>query len=164
MQTAKGQGMDKFDVVIVPKTGWLDINFQELWKYRDLISLFVKRNFISQYKQTILGPAWAIVQPLLTTVFFTVIFGTMAGLSAEGVPSFLFYMSGTIAWTYFSSCLTNTADTFTKNASILGKSLFSQAGDADLNCFDQPHFSIHSISDVPVFSYLLLGKRAGSSE
>ena len=73
MQTANGQGMDKFDVVIVPKTGWLDINFQELWKYRDLISLFVKRNFISQYKQTILGPAWAIVQPLLTTVFFTVI-------------------------------------------------------------------------------------------
>ena len=124
MQTAKGHGMDKFDVVIVPKTGWLDINFQELWKYRDLISLFVKRNFISQYKQTILGPAWAIVQTLLTTVFFTVIFGTMAGLSAKGVPSFLFYMSGTIAWTYFSSCLTNTADTFTKNASILGKVYF----------------------------------------
>ena len=124
MQTANGQGMDKFDVVIVPKTGWLDINFQELWKYRDLISLFVKRNFISQYKQTILGPAWAIVQPLLTTVFFTVIFGTMAGLSAEGVPSFLFYMSGTIAWTYFSSCLTHTAETFTKNASILGKVYF----------------------------------------
>ena len=116
--------MDKFDVVIVPKTGWFDINFEELWKYRDLISLFVKRNFIAQYKQTILGPAWAIVQPLLTTVIFTVIFGSMAGLSAEGVPSFLFYMSGTIAWTYFSSCLTNTADTFTKNAAILGKVYF----------------------------------------
>ena len=116
--------MDKFDVVIVPKTGWFDINFQELWKYRDLITLFVKRNFIAQYKQTILGPAWAIVQPLLTTVIFTVIFGSMAGLSAEGVPSFLFYMSGTIAWTYFSNCLTNTADTFTKNASILGKVYF----------------------------------------
>lgn len=116
--------MDKFDVVIVPKTGWLDINFEELWKYRDLISLFLKRNFIAQYKQTILGPAWAIIQPLLTTVIFTVIFGSMAGLSAEGVPSFLFYMSGTIAWTYFSTCLTNTADTFTKNASILGKVYF----------------------------------------
>ena len=116
--------MDKFDVVIVPKTGWLDINFQELWKYRDLITLFVKRNFIAQYKQTILGPAWAIVQPLLTTVIFTIIFGSMAGLSAEGVPSFLFYMSGTIAWTYFSNCLTNTADTFTKNAAILGKVYF----------------------------------------
>lgn len=116
--------MGKFDVVIVPKTGWLDINFEELWKYRDLITLFVKRNFIAQYKQTVLGPAWAIVQPLMTTVIFTVIFGSMAGLSAEGVPSFLFYMSGTIAWTYFSNCLTNTADTFTKNAAILGKVYF----------------------------------------
>ena len=116
--------MDKFDVVIVPKTGWFDINFQELWRYRDLITLFVNRNFIAQYKQTILGPAWAIVQPLMTTVIFTVIFGSMAGLSAEGVPSFLFYMSGTIAWTYFSNCLTNTADTFTKNAAILGKVYF----------------------------------------
>ena len=116
--------MDRFDVVIVPKTGWFDINLQELWKYRDLITLFVKRNFISLYKQTILGPAWAIVQPLLTTVIFTIIFGSMAGLSADGVPSFLFYMSGTIAWTYFSTCLTNTADTFTRNAAILGKVYF----------------------------------------
>lgn len=116
--------MEKFDVVIVPKTGWFDINLKELWKYRDLISLFVKRNFISLYKQTILGPAWAIVQPLLTTVIFTIIFGSMAGLSADGVPSFLFYMSGTIAWTYFSTCLTNTADTFTRNAAILGKVYF----------------------------------------
>ena len=116
--------MENFDVVIVPKTGWFDINLQELWKYRDLITLFVKRNFISLYKQTILGPAWAIVQPLLTTVIFTIIFGSMAGLSADGVPSFLFYMSGTIAWTYFSTCLTNTADTFTRNAAILGKVYF----------------------------------------
>lgn len=116
--------MEKFDVVIVPKTGWFDINLKELWKYRDLIALFVKRNFISLYKQTILGPAWAIVQPLLTTVIFTIIFGSMAGLSADGVPSFLFYMSGTIAWTYFSTCLTNTADTFTRNAAILGKVYF----------------------------------------
>ena len=116
--------MEKFDVVIVPKTGWIDINLKELWKYRDLIALFVKRNFISLYKQTILGPAWAIVQPLLTTVIFTIIFGSMAGLSADGVPSFLFYMSGTIAWTYFSTCLTNTADTFTRNAAILGKVYF----------------------------------------
>ena len=118
--------MEKFDVVIVPKTGWFDINLKELWKYRDLIALFVKRNVISLYKQTILGPAWAIVQPLLTTVIFTIIFGSMAGLSADGVPSFLLYMSGTIAWTYFSTCLTNTADTFTRNAAILGKVYFSR--------------------------------------
>lgn len=116
--------MDKYDVVIEPKTGWFDLDLEGLWKYRDLILLFVKRNFIAQYKQTILGPAWAIIQPMLTTVIFTVVFGSMAGLSADGVPSFLFYMSGTIAWTYFSTCLTKTADTFTGNARIFGKVYF----------------------------------------
>ena len=116
--------MDKYDVVIEPKTGLFDIDLEELWKYRDLILLFVKRNFIAQYKQTILGPAWAVIQPMLTTVIFTVVFGSMAGLSADGVPSFLFYMSGTITWTYFSTCLTKTADTFTGNARIFGKVYF----------------------------------------
>ena len=116
--------MDKYDVVIEPKTGWFDLDLEGLWKYRDLILLFVKRNFIAQYKQTILGPAWAVIQPMLTTVIFTVVFGSMAGLSADGVPSFLFYMSGTITWTYFSSCLTKTADTFTGNARIFGKVYF----------------------------------------
>lgn len=122
--SARGEQMEDFDVVIVSKKGWFDIDFKELWRYRDLILLFVNRNFISQYKQTILGPAWAIIQPLLTTVIFTVVFGSMAGLSADGVPSFLFYMSGTILWTYFSNCLTKTASTFTANARILGKVYF----------------------------------------
>ena len=122
--SARGEQMEDFDVVIVSKKGWFDIDFKELWRYRDLILLFVKRNFISLYKQTILGPAWAIIQPLLTTVIFTVVFGSMAGLSADGGPSFLFYMSGTILWTYFSSCLTKTASTFTANARILGKVYF----------------------------------------
>ena len=115
---------DKFSTVIVPKTGWFDINLKEVWQYRDLIGLFVKRNFVSQYKQTILGPLWAIIQPLLTTVVFTVVFGSLAGLSAEGVPSFLFFLSGNVAWQYFSGCLTSTANTFTGNAGILGKVYF----------------------------------------
>ena len=114
----------EFSTVIVPKTGWFDLNLKEVWKYRDLIVLFVKRNFVSHYKQTILGPAWAIIQPLLTTVVFTVVFGSLAGLAADGVPSFLFYMSGTVAWQYFSGCLTGTASTFTGNAAILGKVYF----------------------------------------
>ena len=114
----------EFSTIIVPKTGWFDINLKEVWAYRDLIGLFVRRNFVSQYKQTILGPLWAIIQPLLTTVVFTVVFGSLAGLSAEGVPSFLFYLSGTVAWQYFSHCLTSTADTFTGNAAILGKVYF----------------------------------------
>jgi lipopolysaccharide transport system permease protein len=116
--------MEEYKVVIAPKNGWFDIDFNELWRYRDLITLFVKRNFISQYKQTILGPAWAVIQPLMTTVIFTIIFGSLAGLAADGVPSFLFYMCGTVAWTYFSNCLTQTADTFIGNSAILGKVYF----------------------------------------
>ena len=113
-----------FDIVIVPKTGWFDIDLKETWDYRDLIVLFVRRNFVSRYKQTVLGPAWAIIQPLLTTVVFTIVFGNLAGLAAAGVPSFLFYLSATIAWNYFSSCLTQTANTFAGNAGILGKVYF----------------------------------------
>ena len=115
---------ETFSTIIVPKTGWLDINIKEVWQYRDLITLFVRRNFVSQYKQTILGPLWAIIQPLLTTVVFTVVFGSLAGLAAEGVPSFLFFLSGNVAWQYFSNCLTSTANTFTGNAGILGKVYF----------------------------------------
>lgn len=114
----------KFNTVIVPKTGWFDVHLKDVFRYRDLIFLFVKRNFVSQYKQTILGPAWAVIQPLLTTVVFTVIFGNIAGLAAEGVPSFLFFMCGNIAWQYFSGCLTSTANTFTGNAAIFGKVYF----------------------------------------
>lgn len=115
---------DSFETVISPKRKLIDFNLKEVWKYRDLIFLFVRRNFVSQYKQTILGPLWALIQPLLTTVVFTVVFGNLAGLSAKGVPSFLFYLSGTVAWSYFSSCLTQTANTFTGNAGILGKVYF----------------------------------------
>lgn len=116
--------MDKFETVIVPKTGWFDIDLKSVWDYRDLIFLFVKRNFISQYKQTILGPAWAIIQPLITTVIFTVVFGNLAGLAASGVPSFLFFLSGNVAWTYFANCVTQTANTFAGNSAILGKVYF----------------------------------------
>lgn len=118
------QNEQQFSTVIVPKTGWFDFHLKEVWRYRDLILLFVRRNFVSQYKQTILGPAWALIQPLLTTVVFTVVFGRLAGLAADGVPSFLFFMSGNIAWAYFSGCLTSTANTFTGNAGIFGKIYF----------------------------------------
>lgn len=110
-----------FTTVIQPKTGWLDINLKEVWQYRDLIVLFVKRNFVSQYKQTVLGPAWAVIQPFLTTIVFTLIFGNVAGLAPGGIPSFAFYFSGTIVWQYFSGCLTSTANTFVANAGTMGK-------------------------------------------
>ena len=114
----------QFTTVIVPQTGLMDLHLKEVWKYRDLVFLFVKRNFVTRYKQTVLGPAWALIQPLLTTFVFTFVFGRLAGLAPGGVPSFLFFMSGNIAWGYFSGCLNATASTFTGNVGIFGKVYF----------------------------------------
>ena len=115
---------EQWNLVIKPRTGWFDIDVKNIWKYRDLIKLFVRRSFVSAYKQTILGPAWAIINPLCTTVIFTIIFGNIAGLAAEGVPSFIFFMAGNITWGYFANCLNATSGTFTGNASIFGKVYF----------------------------------------
>ena len=110
--------------VIRPKSGWFDLHLGELAHYKDLIFLFVKRNFVSMYKQTVLGPAWAVIQPFLTTIVFSLVFGTIAGLSANGVPSYIFYLSGNVIWGYFSGCLTSTSSTFIANSGILGKVYF----------------------------------------
>lgn len=114
----------QFTTVITPNNKLLDFHLKEVWKYRDLIFLFVRRSFVTRYKQTVLGPAWALIQPLLTTFVFTFVFGRLAGLAPGGVPSFLFFMSGNIAWHYFSGCLNATAGTFTGNAGIFGKVYF----------------------------------------
>ena len=111
-------------LVIRPKTGWFDLHLADLWRYRDLVILFVRRDFVSQYKQTILGPLWFIIQPLLTTITYAVIFGSIARLSTEGLPKILFYLSGVTAWNYFADCLTKTSDTFVANANIFGKVYF----------------------------------------
>lgn len=110
--------------LITASRSWFDWRLRQLWRYRDLISLFVWRDFVSVYKQTILGPAWHIVRPLITTLIFTVVFSRMAGLSTDKAPPFLFYMVGNIAWAYFSSCLDNTSKTFVANAALLGKVYF----------------------------------------
>lgn len=114
----------EFKTVIKPRSGWFDINLKELIEYKDLVFIFVKRTFTANYKQTILGPAWAIIQPFLTTVIFTVVFGNIAGLNNTGVPSFVFYFCANITWAYFANCLTATSYTFTGNASIFGKVYF----------------------------------------
>lgn len=122
----------KFDTIIKSQHGLLDFNLKELVRYRDLIYLFVKRDFISKYKQTILGPLWAIIQPLFTTVVFTVIFGNLANLTTLDVaikedivvPGFLFYMAGTICWSYFSTTVIATSNTFIANSAIMGKVYF----------------------------------------
>ncbi len=110
--------------VIRPQSGWFDLHLGELARYKDLIFLFVKRNFVSLYKQTVLGPAWAVIQPLLTTVVFSLVFGSIAGLAADGVPTFIFYLTANVLWAYFSNCLTSTSDTFIANSGILGKVYF----------------------------------------
>lgn len=114
----------EWTMILRPKRSLLDINLKELWQYRDLIMLFVKRDFVSKFKQTILGPLWFIIQPLLTTIMFTIIFGNIAGIPTNGIPKMLFYMSGIVGWTYFSTCLNDTSQTFIKNASIFGKVYF----------------------------------------
>lgn len=116
--------MENWTTVIKPKTGWFDINLKELVQYKDLIVMFVKRDFKTMYKQTILGPLWIIINPLLTTLMFTVVFGNIANISTDGMPQIVFYMLGTTVWTYFSSCLTKTSSTFTANAGIFGKVYF----------------------------------------
>jgi lipopolysaccharide transport system permease protein len=114
----------KFTTVIKPKRGLFELDLKEVFKYKDLIILFTRRNFTAVYKQTILGPAWAIIQPLLTTIVFTIVFGNIAGLDTNGIPPFLFYLCGSVAWSYFSTCFTGTANTFVSNASIFGKVYF----------------------------------------
>ncbi len=110
--------------IILPERGWFDWRLGQLWRYRDLISLFVWRDFVAVYTQTVLGPSWHIVRPLLTTVIFTIVFSRIAGLSTDGAPPFLFYMVGNVAWAYFSSSLDSTSKTFIANASLLGKVYF----------------------------------------
>ena len=115
---------ENWTTIIKPKTGWFDINLKELVQYKDLIVMFVKRDFKTMYKQTILGPLWIIINPLLTTLMFTVVFGNIANIPTDGMPQIVFYMLGTTVWTYFSSCLTKTSSTFTGNAAIFGKVYF----------------------------------------
>ena len=115
---------EKWDIVIKPKDKLFSVDFKELWAYRDLCSLFVKRNIITQYKQTILGPAWFVIQPALTVIMYMIVFGGIAGIPTDGVPRPLFYLAGTSMWNYFSECLTKTSNTFVTNSGIFGKVYF----------------------------------------
>ncbi len=115
---------DRWTTVIRPRSHWFDLSLVELWKYRDLIRLFVRRDLVAQYKQTILGPFWFLAQPVLTTIVFTLVFGRIANIPTDGIPDFLFYMSGTVCWGYFSTSLILNADTFVANAGVFGKVYF----------------------------------------
>lgn len=113
-----------WDLIIKPKSKWYDLKLKEILKHKDLLFLFVHRDFVAQYKQTILGPLWFFIQPIFTAITFTVIFGNLAEISTDGLPKPLFYMCGITLWNYFSDTLTKTSDTFSSNANIFGKVYF----------------------------------------
>ncbi len=115
---------EQWDLVIRPRGRWFDLHLADVWRYRDLVYMFVRRDFVSKYKQTILGPAWFIIQPLLTTIVFAVVFGNIANLSTDQLPKMLFYLSGNVLWMYFSAVLVATSNTFVGNAHLFGKVYF----------------------------------------
>ncbi|MEE0874917.1 MAG: ABC transporter permease [Ruminococcus sp.] len=115
---------DERITTVSAEKSWFGFNLSELWRYRDLALLFVKRDLVNSFKQTVLGPIWILINPLLSTLVFTVIFGVIAGISTDGMPQFLFYMSGNILWGFFSSCLGRASSTFLGNARLFGKVYF----------------------------------------
>ena len=115
---------ENWTTVIKPRTGLFEVNLKEIWDYRDLLTLFVKRTITVQYKQTILGPLWWLIQPALTVIMYMVVFGGIAGIPTDGVPQPLFYLGGVCMWQYFADCLTKTSNTFVSNAGIFGKVYF----------------------------------------
>jgi lipopolysaccharide transport system permease protein len=117
-------GSERWDIVITPRRRWLDLDLAGVWRYRDLVLLLFKRDFVALYKQTILGPLWYFIQPVLTTIAFVLIFNRIARLSTDQAPPFLFYMSGVVMWTFFANCLSKTSDTFAGNAAIFSKVYF----------------------------------------
>lgn len=114
----------KYHTHITSNHHWFDLNLKEVWRYRDLIALFTRRSFVLTYKQTILGPAWIVLNPLLSSIIYAFVFGGIAGIGTDGVPSILFYLCGNAIWSFFSGCVTKNAATFTSNASVFGKVYF----------------------------------------
>ena len=124
MLNTKEDIVKEWDLTIEPQTSLFELNLKDVWRYRDLLWMFVKRDFVSFYKQTILGPLWFFIQPLFTTIIYTFIFGGLANLSTDGLPQPLFYMAGITAWNYFADCITKTSTVFKDNANIFGKVYF----------------------------------------
>ena len=115
---------EDWTLIIKPQSSLFDLQLGEVWRYRDLMLLFVRRDFVTFYKQTILGPLWFFLQPVLTTIIFTFVFGRIANLSTDGIPHVLFYLSSIVLWNYFAECINKTSGTFTQNAELFGKVYF----------------------------------------
>jgi lipopolysaccharide transport system permease protein len=123
-QSALASTSSDWDLIIEPKSGLLNLELREVWRYRDLLTLLVRRDFITFYKQTVLGPLWFFLQPVLTTIIFTFIFGRIAKIGTGGVPDVVFYLSGIVLWNYFAECVNKTSTIFIQNANIFGKVYF----------------------------------------
>jgi len=124
MNKAVMEGSESWDLVLKPQQSFFELNLRDIWKYRDLLWLFVRRDFVSFYKQTILGPLWFFIQPLFTTVIYTFVFGGLANIPTDGVSQPVFYMAGITAWNYFADCITKTSTVFKDNVNIFGKVYF----------------------------------------
>lgn len=147
----------KYHSHISSKHKWFDLKLKEVWNYRDLIWLFTKRSFVVSYKQTILGPAWLFINPLFTSVIYTFVFGGIAKMSTDDVPQILFYLTGTALWSFFASCLTQNANTFTSNAGVFGKVYFPRLTTPISNIFGAViRFGIQMILVVILLVYFLL--------
>lgn len=118
------EDQQQWDFEIKPHASLFNLHLNDVWRYRDLLMLLVRRDFVSFYKQTIFGPIWFFIQPVFTTIIFTIVFSRLAGITTEGVPPLLFYMAGIVAWNYFAECLTKTSTVFKDNANIFGKVYF----------------------------------------
>jgi lipopolysaccharide transport system permease protein len=118
------KSLNEWDIILDGKSSIFDLKLREIWSYKDLLIMFVKRDFVSFYKQTILGPLWFFIQPIFTTIVFSFVFGNLAGISTDGLPQYLFYLSGITAWNYFSDCINKTSTVFKDNTNIFGKVYF----------------------------------------
>lgn len=147
----------EWTTVIKPKNKLLELNFKEIWQYRDLLSLFVKRDIITQYKQTILGPLWFVIQPAMTVAMYMVVFGGIAGIPTDGVPQPLFYLAGICMWQYFADCLNKTSNTFVANAGIFGKVYFPRLiSPLSTTISNLVRFTIQFLLFVCVYIYFVL--------
>lgn len=149
--------MENWTTVIKPKNKLFELNFKEIWQYRDLLSLFVKRDIITQYKQTILGPLWFVIQPAMTVAMYMVVFGGIAGIPTDGVPQPLFYLAGICMWQYFADCLNKTSNTFVANAGIFGKVYFPRLiSPLSTTISNLVRFTIQFLLFVCVYIYFVL--------
>lgn len=149
--------MENWTTVIKPKNKLFELNLKEIWQYRDLLSLFVKRDIITQYKQTILGPLWFVIQPAMTVAMYMVVFGGIAGIPTDGVPQPLFYLAGICMWQYFADCLNKTSNTFVANAGIFGKVYFPRLiSPLSTTISNLVRFTIQFLLFVCVYIYFVL--------